>query len=593
MILNRIIEFISQFIPYPELAKEQLLVEWKNKLLIILLGCFILIGPFVIISGIIEAVLDNLWSLAISSAIIYFVLIFVALSRKIKSNFKVLFCVAMFYMLGVIAFIEVGPQGAGFNWLFIFVFLSTFFYGLRGVLISLIVSFGTFLLLLIPIIYKLSFASGILDFGVEVWLADTAIFIVLNSIISLSFNEILVKIDRSVKREKEAGQLLKQSQEELEKERIRAKESDKLKYQFLSNMSHEIRTPINSLLGFSSLIAEPCIDEGTRKHYRKIIDHSGDQLVCIIDDIIDVAKIESNQMKFNIGSMDVNEILTELARINRNRIEIMNKKIQLHLKFPETSKKVIIKTDIVRFRQIVNNLVVNAIKFTDSGSIEVGYDIIEAENVFLKFYVKDSGIGIPGKLQKAIFERFTQVPNAASHQGAGLGLSIVKGLLDLLGGEIWVESEENKGSTFYFTIPADELYGVEEPKSQSFMVKVPDFKGRTIFVAEDDDNSYFYLDQALKKTGAAIKRAVHGEELLVLLENEIPDLVLLDINMPVLNGYQTMEKLRSRYPELPVIAQTACAMANEREKCFDCGCNEYLSKPIRPSDLYNILQLFQ
>ncbi len=592
MIFSRIIEFLSGFIPYPDLNKEQVFVEWKNRLLLILLGAFVVIGPFAFIPGTIVAVLEKIWGLVISNTIIYSVLLFISLSKKINSNHKVLASITMFYLLSITVFLEIGPRGSGFNWMFIFVLLSTFFYGSRGGIISLLVSFGTLLLLLVPIIYEFPFATGITEFGVGVWLTNVAIFMAVSLLISLSLNEVLVNIDQSLEKEKQAALVLKESQLKLEEQRNRAEESDKLKSQFLANMSHEIRTPMNTLIGFSSLVTESNLDEQTKKHYKGIISHSGEQLVHIIDDIIDIAKIESNQIQLNIGAMNVNDALIEIAEINMNRIEIMKKAIQIRLKFPESSKKIAIKTDMIRFKQILNNLVVNAVKYTDEGIVEIGYDIVNEGTGFLKFYVKDSGKGIPQKLQQDIFKRFTQVSNDNYQEGTGLGLSIVKGLLDLLDGEIWVDSDENVGSTFYFKLPGPDMYPNEEFKKPKKTSNIPDFEGKTIFVAEDDEHSYFFIQHALRKTNVEIRRAIHGEQLLSMLASELPDLVLLDINMPVLNGFETMDKLRNLYPELPVVAQTAYAMADDRQKCFDCGCNEYLSKPIKPMNLYKVLQLF-
>lgn len=593
MIFDRIVESLSRLIPYPDLKKEQAFVEWKNKLLILLLGAIVFIGPMAFIPGLAIAISEKIWGLAISNIVIYSILVFVALSRKLGSNIKVLVCIVMFYLLGLSVFIQVGPKGSGFNWVFIFILLSTFFYGGRGAAISLCVTFGSLMLLLVPIYFEFPLTENLREYGLAGWFVNVLMFTVVSLLFSLSLNVVLVNIDHSLRKEQEISHLLKENQVKLEEQRNRAEESDRLKSQFLANMSHEIRTPMNSLLGFSNLIAEQDLSDELKSSYKNIINHSGEQLIRIIDDIIDIAKIESNQMKIGIEPVNIIQGLKEVVDINKNRISNLNKPIDIFLKIPIPVRDIVIETDGVRFKQIVNNLIDNAIKYTDNGLVEIGYDLLEDGTAkFIEFYVKDNGKGIPKELQNDIFKRFSQASNIDFQQGTGLGLSIVKGLLDLLGGSVRVDSEVNKGSIFYFRLPFDEVkYNFNKSEIRA-KHDIPDFSGKTIFIAEDEEYSYLLISQVLQKTGALTRHANHGRELMEMLEKELPDLVLLDINMPVLNGFKTMELLRKKYPVLTVVAQTAYAMADERKKCFECGCNGYLAKPIKPNDLYEELKLF-
>ena len=367
----------------------------------------------------------------------------------------------------------------------------------------------------------------------------------------------------------------------------KAEMSDRLKSAFLANMSHEIRTPMNSIIGFSDLLTQKGFSEEKKEKFSHMIKNSGEQLMHLINDIIDTSKIESNQLEINKQLFEVNTFMDEIYSIHSLALaNANNTHLKIKLKIPVDSEDVLINTDSHRLKQIFNNLIVNAIKFTDSGSIEIGYKSLKEENS-LEFYVKDTGIGIPENQQKKIFERFIQVENQKETRGAGLGLTITKGLVELLGGKIRLESTEGKGSTFYFNLPLRK--SVSERRKIDFTEEQTDntivLTDKLIYIAEDDIPSYYFIEELLSDTSASLEHAVNGAELIDMVENKLPDLILVDINMPVKDGIAAVKEIRKKNKTIPIIAQTAFAMIHEKEKCLRAGCNDYISKPIEPNDL--------
>ncbi|WP_372751946.1 ATP-binding protein [Labilibaculum sp.] len=385
---------------------------------------------------------------------------------------------------------------------------------------------------------------------------------------------------------------LTKTQEALLVAKKKAEESDKLKSAFLANMSHEIRTPMNAILGFSGLLANPDNTPSKNNRFIDIITNSGKQLMCIINDIIDISKIESNQLSISIATISVNETLKNIFEVlQKTTLEKGKQSIEVRLNLLDDKKYYQIETDEVRFIQIYNNLLSNAVKFTPSGSIEIGFqEIQENSQSYLEFYVKDTGYGIHEDKFEHIFERFSQISETNYREGNGLGLSITKGLVLLLGGTIRLESKLDIGTTFYFTIPWKKtLQSQNTPKKEKSPKKEYDFSGVKIIIAEDDISSFAFLEEILLETNALIYHANNGLELINSLSQLQPDLVLLDINMPIMNGYQAISEIRKTNKNLKVIAQTAYAMPEEKKKILKAGCTDYLSKPIHQQELYKIL----
>ncbi|MFA5417338.1 MAG: ATP-binding protein, partial [Bacteroidales bacterium] len=374
---------------------------------------------------------------------------------------------------------------------------------------------------------------------------------------------------------------------EIEKELIKAKvgaeESDRLKSAFLANMSHEIRTPMNGILGFASLLKEPNLSGEEQQKYIRIIEKSGARMLNIINDIISISKIESGLMEVNLSDSNINEQIEYIYTFFKPEIE--GKGIQFKFKNQLPFGKAIISTDREKLFAILTNLVKNAIKYSEKGSIELGYDI---KDDYLEFYVKDSGIGIDSNRQKAIFERFIQADISDKHayQGAGLGLSISKAYVEMLGGKLWVESEKGTGSTFYFTIPH-----TIEPKKPDGSAnasnngpiepqEVPEVSGLKTLIVEDDETSDLLISIMLADISHEILHAKNGLEAIELCRNHPDvDLILMDIKMPVIDGYEATRQIRQFNNDVIVIAQSAYALSGDREKALEAGCNEHLSKP--------------
>lgn len=371
----------------------------------------------------------------------------------------------------------------------------------------------------------------------------------------------------------------------------KAEESNNLKSAFLSNMSHEIRTPMNAILGFAELLGNDTLTISEKQTYLNSINQAGGRLLRLITDILDLSKIESEQISIikkpcNINQL-IDDLLDQIALINNNS------KVSITLKKGLNNKACNIITDEQRLTQILSNLITNALKFTPEGTIEIGYI---RKNSQLEFFVKDSGIGISAEDQKIIFDRFEQAQKNKRqlHEGAGLGLSIVKGLLELLEGEIWVESELNEGSTFYFTIPFSTSTSTKVLKDAPVheIVEQPSkIKEKTILIVEDNLLNHFLLETFLKDLNVTLLSAYNGQEAVdQVKQNPSIDIVLLDINMPIMNGYDAIKQIKEFNQNLPIIAQTGYGMEEDIKNILDAGFDDYLIKPVDQDSLIKTLR---
>lgn len=375
---------------------------------------------------------------------------------------------------------------------------------------------------------------------------------------------------------------------ELIKAKKRAEESDQLKSAFLANMSHEIRTPMNGITGFAQLISRPNISEEKRKNFSNIIIECCDQLAVIINNIIDVSKIETGQMELIMETTNLGTLMKDLNTLFN--VKANEKGISLQISSDWNDKELIILTDKYKLQQILNNLIGNAIKFTKDGYVRFGYSI---KGSLLEFYVEDSGIGIESEYHDKIFERFRQVELgiSRSYEGAGLGLSIASKLVQLLGGEIKMNSTPGKGSTFFFTIPfipsADNLpNGNNDSDNCEY---IPDHI--TILIVEDYLVNFLFIDAIFSDYGYTILHATNGVEAIELCKSyENIDIILMDIKMPVMDGYEAAKQIRIIRPNIPIVAQTAFAMLEDKEKIEQSGFDGYITKPIRRNELIEMVQ---
>lgn len=368
--------------------------------------------------------------------------------------------------------------------------------------------------------------------------------------------------------------------EELLEAKEKAEDADRLKSAFLANMSHEIRTPMNAIMGFAGLLASKSVDSEKQNLYAQIIKRRSTDLLKIIDDILDISKIEANQLEINESNGNINELFDELLSYFLNKKEMDNKQgieIKVLSQLNENDARIV--TDIGRLKQILFNLAENAFKFTEKGFIEVSCEA--SSNNMLHFTVKDTGTGIDPSMHEIIFQRFRQV--AEQHNdvvsGTGLGLAISKGLVELLGGQIWVKSELNIGSEFHFTIPKKQ----QSPSGELIETKTEEtknLKGKTILVVEDDENNTHFLREVLDMAKAFFVCALDGKSSIEILKSSPTfDAILLDIKLPDINGLELIPQYHAICPGTPVIVQSAYATQADIDAGYKAGCDAYLTKP--------------
>jgi len=365
---------------------------------------------------------------------------------------------------------------------------------------------------------------------------------------------------------------------ELVVERNRAEEAYKLKSEFLANMSHEIRTPLNTILGFAGFLKDEDLRKENTVEYLEMIESSSLQLMTVINDILEISKIEAGQLTISEGIVNINTLLKAVHQQFKNQANQKNLNL-VYNPHPSTENLSTI-TDETRVRQILCNLVDNALKFTESGSIEFG---CSKEGNYLSFFVRDTGVGIAPEYHPIVFKPFRTIETTPSnkYRGNGLGLSIAKTLVEKLGGNLTMTSEQSKGSTFTFTIPC-----ITSPQAETGPGKVQgtsvhkDWNNHVVLVVEDEMYNYSYIEKVLTATNIRIIHAWDGQEAidLVIKHPEI-SLVLMDIKMPVMDGYAATRKIKELRPQLPIIAQTAFAFSEDKEKALNTGFDNYLTKP--------------
>lgn len=384
-------------------------------------------------------------------------------------------------------------------------------------------------------------------------------------------------------------EILKSTNSQLEIAKAKAEESDRLKTAFLHNLSHEIRTPMNAIMGFSGLLVNNYNNKSKLEKFSGIISRRCNDLLDIINDILDIAKIESGQLDLNYSECNLHELFKELKNFfSAYQVRLEKPEIKFEIHPPEGPLQNSFVTDELKLKQIFINLLTNAFKFTEKGKIECGCRL---ENDKAIFFVTDTGIGIPADKQDIIFERFAQVHHNLPKNigGTGLGLSIVKGLISLFEGEIFLESTPGKGTTFTFTLPnksntAEKNKPASEEKHQQYS-----FSNKTVLIVEDDIYNAEYLKEILDDTGFKTIITKYGEEAYRIASSKKIDLILMDIRLPDIDGYEATRLIRKDKSNVKIIAQTAYASDDEKQKALNAGCNDYISKPTKRDSLLTMI----
>ena len=372
---------------------------------------------------------------------------------------------------------------------------------------------------------------------------------------------------------------------ELMNAKVKAEESDRLKSAFLTNMSHEIRTPMNSILGFTNLLIDPNLSESDKELFADNIQSGSDRLLNTIDNIIEASRIEASQLKSSNSNFCINKLIEEIY--NRFNSDNTNTRIEFSFSNGLPKAESSIFSDKSKISVILTNLIKNAFKFTKEGAINFGY---RKKDNFLEFYVVDTGVGVPIERQDAIFNLFVQsdIEDRNAYQGSGLGLFIAKSYVELLGGRIWIKSNLETGSSFYFTIPCQ--YDQSEESGLVSGVNDVSLKDSSaelkILIVEDDMNSDVYLTAIVGNLTKHILHASDGMEAVNICQQQMDiDLILMDLKMPVMNGIDAIKKIREFNKDVYIIAQTAYALVGDRENAIQAGCNDYVSKPVKKDEL--------
>lgn len=383
---------------------------------------------------------------------------------------------------------------------------------------------------------------------------------------------------------------LRESNEKLRIAKEKAEESDRLKTEFINNLSHEIRTPMNGILGFSGLLSDPDLSHEKRKNYVKIVNNSGLQLIRIIDDLLEISRLGTNQVSTEMKEVCINDLLLELFLIFD--INAKEKKLLLHFNKGLTDEESVIYTDPGKLNKIISNLLDNALKFTSVGFVELGY--VKLKNR-LNIYVKDTGVGIKKTNQINIFDRFSQEEKSLSQKsgGLGLGLSIAQKNAELINGSISLISEKGKGSTFIVSIPYNPVRGMAE---MTPVDGVDESLKYSFLIAEDDDVNYLYIEILLKerlKLNCDIKRVVDGQEAVSFCKRyPSVDIVLMDVKMPRMNGFQAAQEIRKENKKVLIIAQTAYSTQEDIERALAIGCNDFIAKPIKENEFCEMISKY-
>lgn len=371
-------------------------------------------------------------------------------------------------------------------------------------------------------------------------------------------------------------------------EKLKTEEADRLKSSFLANMSHEIRTPLNAILGFTQLLDKPGLSSEERDIFIKNIKGSGEKLLSLLDDVLDLSKIEAGVLKIYLSDVSINRVIDDLISVTSLSGKIVDKRISIDYLKSLRDGEDIIRTDETRLYQILSNLIQNAVKFTEAGTVTIGYEV---EEEYIRFFVKDTGVGISEEFYDKIFTPFFQVGKTkGAISGTGLGLSIARGLTESLGGKIEIRSAKNEGAEVSFTIPYIQGAGAKQVKSFSASADSYKIAGKKILLVEDEPVNRRLIEKFIESTGAdLISTASGNESVRFCLTDRKIDLVLMDLSLPDIDGYTAIAEIKKERPELPVVVQSANAMPEHRDRAKAAGADDFIAKPIKKEELYNAI----
>lgn len=382
---------------------------------------------------------------------------------------------------------------------------------------------------------------------------------------------------------------VKRLEKELQKTREKAQNSEKLKSTFLANMSHAVRTPMNAIIGFSELIGMEGVSPSKKHEFIRIVNEKGHQLLSLIDDIIEISKIESGKLALSYTQVNIDEFLNEIFSTTlQKKIKAGKEQVDIILEKNSQEEFGVIQTDPGRLQQIINNILAFSLSNTSKGYIKFGYSIKDAKTI--EFFITDTGIGLNKDDQKLLFDYFWEFEDVTHQRIAenGLGLTIAKYLLEMLGGKITLASELNKGNSFIFTLPVEKPGRVNKSnlisagKNVSTLEKLePIWKDKVILIVEDDIVNYQFVEALLEKTQVQLLHAENGDQALQLCKTISKiDLILMDIKLPDKNGYQITREIKAIRNDIPIVAQTAFSINEVKEKCLASGCQDIISKPV-------------
>lgn len=582
-----------------KLNRDDGLPYLRNRLFISTLLFTFPLCILVYVPSIVGSLFDERYAIVLVDTLALSILVFIFFTRKLRISQKKSLFAFNFYLLSLVLLYFLTTRGPSMVILVSTSVILALFHNTKAGAVSIILNTITLIVYMIfapfnswpPVLFQ--------DYNQVMTIAVGVNFFAFNMLIILAVSTLLEYLNKSLLEEKNLQILLRKESSDLMVAKQKAEESDRLKSAFLANMSHEIRTPMNGIMGFSALLNDPGFSGEEQKEFIRIIQNSGARLLNIINEIIDISKIESGEMQVDLSEVDVNEQVDFVYTLLH--AEAQQKNLNFRCVYGLHHNDAMIITDGNKLSTILTNLVKNAIKYTDTGSIEFGYALIPAASDDpksgrdqLEFFVSDTGIGIPLSRQKAIFDRFVQadIEDIEARQGAGLGLSIAKAFVELLHGTIGVTSEPARGSTFHFRIP------FQKPRSEKIITQpqvhetgnkmMP--KKLNILIVEDDEPSQFYLEHVVSAISEKIYLARSGTEAVELCRaNPATDLILMDVRMPGMSGNEAVRLIREFNRDVVIIAQTGHALKEDREMSMDAGCNDYITKPVKKSELLEVI----